>query len=281
MQKNLVYHCYPVAANPAWKWNLDQLRKRLPLFDGKRVIALALDQSTVGAEEVMEYLPGVEWIVMKNDPSLCESASWVPLWESMRDEPGVTFRGHAKGVTNFEKELTGKFGSITEKGKVRCYQIKSTWKVLPPIPGRMETMRLWADILYRTNLDHWPLVERSLTEKPIAGSLRCNFPFRKSLRHVTGAAREFAKQFWIPWVYLGSFYWARNEDFFRRNWRIVPQQFTGVEIWPSKNYSFKESACLFFPTNKRFPIHRIEYMGILQEKLEKWERHHEMVLLPQ
>jgi hypothetical protein len=49
---------------------------------------------------------------------------------------------------------------------------------------------------------------------------------------------------WGPWHYSGTFFWWRNQDVFRRNWRGVPRHFYGVEAWPGLIFATEEAACL-------------------------------------
>ena len=266
MQKNLVFHVYPVASNDAWRWNMGQLRQRLPLFDGKRTIAVAVDDQTDDLATVKDYLQvdGIEWIELENDPVLSESATWVPLWESVKEEPGVTFRAHAKGVTETDKEQTTSYGqggrSVTA----------TSWRSIPTAKHRMESMRMWTDLLYRTNLDHWELVEGMLERKPMVGSFRHDF--RRVFRGVIGPAKTFLKAIQPAWYFMGSFYWVQNRDFFARNWRAIPQTYSGVEVWPGLNFSVKESGCLFFSTDRGVPMNQIEYVKMIREKFLRWER---------
>ncbi len=61
---NLIMHMLPVAANDNWKWNLQQIATRQNLFNGKRVLAIAVEESskthnkiltTVSPDEVVQY----------------------------------------------------------------------------------------------------------------------------------------------------------------------------------------------------------------------------------
>lgn len=274
MQRNLVYHLYPFAANDVWRWNLAQLRRRLDLFNGKRVIALALDQDTVSAATVKDCLTvdGIDWIELENDPRISESASWVKLWEAVQDEPGCTFRAHAKGVTPWEKEqqikITGHHSNILGK-KTDRYQAEVSWKRIETLPTRAEAVRYWSLMLYEALLDFWPLVEEHLERRPLCGIL-------KQIMKVL-APTWLPLTLWPEWQYLGSFWWVRNRDFFARDWRSVPPSYYGVELWPGFNFKSHEAACLFFQARygQITPMNRIEFTrDILWRKFQGWKRHH-------
>ncbi len=67
--RHLIYHIYPLRNNDSWKWNLKQLRNRIRLFNGKRIIAIVLDHLTVSSDEVRSALEGCdcEFIEFQND----------------------------------------------------------------------------------------------------------------------------------------------------------------------------------------------------------------------
>lgn len=188
--RNLLFHVYPIRGNGVWQRALDQLAARLPLFNGKRVIAVAPGPGCEDAAAVQEYWAGqerVEWIVQPNDPRLREVSTWVPLWERVADcgDHCVTFYGHAKGVTR------------------------------PVNPG--VTCHPWARMLYEVNLDYWPLVERSLQNHPLTGAFKkvgAGFGGSRSTWHYSGTFywvrnRDFFSRNWrkIDQVWWGTESW--------------------------------------------------------------------------
>lgn len=100
---NLIYHIWPVASNDLWRWNVERLLKRIEVFNGKRVVAIAVDDETVSAEQVQSALAGqgIEFVTMPNDTQLREANTFVPLLEAVHtlDPEVATFYGHAKGVS--------------------------------------------------------------------------------------------------------------------------------------------------------------------------------------
>ena len=102
---NLLYHIWPVASNDLWRWNVEQLLKRIDLFNGKRTIAIATDEETVSADEVKRAFGKdghrVEFITVDNDVRLREAGTFIRLLETVRtrDRSVTTFYAHAKGVS--------------------------------------------------------------------------------------------------------------------------------------------------------------------------------------
>jgi len=213
VRKNLIYHIYPVKRQRwLWQWNLDQILKRIDLFNGRRIVGIVCDDSTDPAEMVKEYLQGhgFEFIVEENDrgrggrKSLGENVTAVKLMQAVQSfEPEVTFRAHAKGVTKrFGKPLSDR----TENG---------------------ETVKKWTEIMYAVCLDDWPTVRGQLEEFAMSG------PFRK-LKKLSGAA----------WYYSGSFYWYEHIRFYQRNWQDLEPRRTGVESLPGRLFKTSEVGCL-------------------------------------
>src|SRR5712671_7067778 len=67
-RRNLIYHIWPVRGS-TWKWNLDQLKQRIDLFNGRRVVGIAHDSRSESPETVQEYLEGhgCEFFIIAND----------------------------------------------------------------------------------------------------------------------------------------------------------------------------------------------------------------------
>jgi hypothetical protein len=178
-----------------------------------------------------------EFLIRKNVPQLGEVATWVETWNELKDEPGVTFRSHAKGVTDFDKHQTvtlsasicNVLGTVTAKTETRDI----SWSPVPARPTRAVAMRRWTEILYHTLLDFWPTVEALLATYPIAGSFK---------KHDAPSLY----QPWPDWHYSGSFFWVRNRDFFARKWRTTDQGFYGTETWPGFNFRREQAGCVFY-----------------------------------
>src|SRR5687768_6783961 len=121
--RHLLYHLLPVRGNGRWQWNVGKFRAWLPLFDGRKIVAvmtegkreytangpapdgarvpLELDQPEE-VEAAFEGYPGVEFVRIANDPNLREVVSHGPLFGRLADtfQPGdVALWAHAKGTT--------------------------------------------------------------------------------------------------------------------------------------------------------------------------------------
>ncbi|MGH8277409.1 MAG: glycosyltransferase family 2 protein, partial [Steroidobacteraceae bacterium] len=179
--RHLIYHLYPV--NDAWRWNIGQMRQRMSLFNGRRIVAAALGPGTATAAEVRDELEDldVEVLEITNDAVLREMASYPMLLERLA---GCTspmdchYYGHAKGVTS---------------------------------EGLYDGVRLWTTSMYEALLDHWPAVARELKTHCCVGIWRRHWahsPGSTSQWHYSGSHR---------WVRNADLY-SRDWRTIDRNW---------------------------------------------------------------
>jgi hypothetical protein len=141
-RRNLIYHIWPVRG-AMWSWNLDQLKSRLDIFNGRRIIGIVHDDRSVQPEQVQEYLEGhgFEFVIARNDER--GEAITFPLMMQMiaSDDPDeVTFYGHAKGV-KYEPRI--------------------------PLP-----VRRWSEVQYRVSLDDWLTVREQLERFAMTGPFK-------------------------------------------------------------------------------------------------------------
>lgn len=223
--RNLVMHIWPTR-NGAWQWNLDEVLKRIDLFNGKRVIGIATDTGSCSADEVKDYVSGLgfEFVVKPNNPKLGEMVTFVPCLDRVAstDRNEVTFRCHAKG------------SKYTDFGK----------------PSH--SVKRWAQAMYATCLDDWPLIEAAMNAHAMAG------PFKRG--HGLN----------VPFHYSGSFYWFAHDPVFRRGWQNAPQTYAGAEIWPAKVCLASEAACIFHD-NAGNVYDLKEWESRIQPELDRWK----------
>jgi hypothetical protein len=207
--RHLLYHVYP-RKNEIWRWNVELLLPHLPLFNGRRIVAIATDDATVDAEEVKDAFRGevLEFMVFRNNKTAGEMVSFLPLLAHVQtDDPDVvTFRAHAKGTNRFERD-------------------------------RRDHLREWTELLYTVNLGDWEQVRRDLEEAAMTGACRKFDQFRK--RAPRGKPS-----------YSGSFYWFRNCYVYSRKWQDVDNPRWGCESWPSRLFKKEKTRCLFLDDTK-------------------------------
>lgn len=172
--RHLAYFVYP--RGEEWRPNLAQLRQRISLFNGRRLVAVATSAQTASAVDVAEELAGldVEVLPFANDPALREMSAYPTLMRALsvyRDPANVHWYGHAKGITSAQ------------------------WA---------PAVRHWRECMYEAQLDYWPLIRERLRDAAAVGQyLRprhlipgspCRFHFSGSFcwrRHVPLYDREW------------------------------------------------------------------------------------------
>ena len=233
-RKHLLFHMYPRKGS-YWTWHCQKLLEYNSLFTGKRVIAIAVDNTTDTAKAVKEALKGFdcEFIEVNNHPDLREVVTHLPLFTRLTNHispEDVTLYAHSKGVTN------------------------TTW----PDGGR--AIRLWTEVLYETLLDYWPVVHDLLTKYPIVGSL-------KRRGHYWPESSS-------SWHYSGSWFWFRNRDLYRRDWSKIDRFFSGIEPYPSLHFADSEAGVVFgdlmIPGESSWPYKIELWDKVLIPELIKW-----------
>lgn len=208
--RHLTYHIWPTKRHDGWKWNMQQLAKRIDLFNGKRILGIAVSSETESAATVIDFAAslGISFnhvVERPNNKKLREVVTWLPMLELLPPESAgqneVVFSAHAKGVRHDDPLAEG----------------STLWK--------------WTDTMYRTCLDDWPEVESQLNRFVAAGCFRRYNNFKTQGNH--------------QWHFSGTFFWWRLAEIGQRNWRKVDQQFFGTESWIGHQCHDSETACLF------------------------------------
>lgn len=147
-RRNLMCHIWPVRGE-MWRWNVDHLRSRIDLFNGRRIIGIVHDERSEDPEEVRRMFDGHgrDFVVAPNGLS-GEGLTFPSMLAKVHslDPNEVTFYGHAKGV-KYEPAI--------------------------PIP-----VRRWAETQDRAALDDWPSVRAQPERFAMTGSFKVLGRFR-------------------------------------------------------------------------------------------------------
>jgi SAM-dependent methyltransferase len=203
--RHLLYHVYPRSGS-RWRRPILRIREAMPLFNGRKIVAIAHDGTTEHPVMVRDALAGCgcEFVEVPNNPDRREVETFLPLFERVADLVGpehATLYAHAKGVTR---------------------------------PAESTSDR-WTMALEEACLDHWPLVAEHLSRFPITGpfkKLGRGWPDHESLSdwHYSGS----------------YFWFRNDQVFTRPNWRTIDQFWGGIEPWPSLRFSPELAGCLLF-----------------------------------
>jgi hypothetical protein len=192
--RNLIYHVCPLTTNDIWKWNIEQLKRRIDLFNGKRHIAIAVGEGLHPPAVVKEAFddPRCTFFEIPNDKTLREVASFLPLLVSVQSTRSneALFYAHTKG------------NSTDNKGT---------------------GPRLWTTMMYQKLLGEW---QKCIDLLQTYNAVGTNFmawigqsPYPSGLAHSN-------------WMFAGTFWWARHDRIFGHpNWRYVPADRYGAEAY--------------------------------------------------
>jgi len=213
--RHLIYHLTPFASNDIWLRNVRQLLKRITLFNGRRVIAVATGDDLVPPHDVRAAFGTheVEILTRPNSRELRENATFLPLLECVADpDPkAATFYAHAKGVAKDVLCLGDPLGS-----------------------------RYWRNAMYHELLDDWERIAELLIDHAVVGTHRRQHAEQPRI-YPDGQSES-------SWHFAGTFFWFRNRDAFATSkWRDVWQATGwGAEAWPGRMFDFDQSACVAY-----------------------------------
>lgn len=99
--RNLIYHIYYNGEKSEYlSLNLSLLKNYMNTFNGRVIIKVAVDDIEVNTDFI-----GLPHTKVLNDPSLCESSHFFDSLQDIdKSIAGMTFYGHAKGVSRTEAE---------------------------------------------------------------------------------------------------------------------------------------------------------------------------------
>ena len=182
--RHLIYHVWPVKES-SWRLNVEELLKRIDIFNGRRIISVFCDSRSDDPEKVKQLLAGhgCEFLIKSNN-SIGEAAAFPALLESVKSTNmnDITFYGHAKGV---------KYG-----------------------PNFSNPLRKWIQAMYAVNLDNWIEVKRQLNQFSMTGAfkMRGRFATHKKLGnwHYSGTFFWFrnSEVFSVPYQKVPQFYYG-------------------------------------------------------------------------
>lgn len=140
MQRNLICHIWPGREHGTWRRTVQHLRARSHLFDGQRIVSIAIGPDTEEPEAVIEAFGDFETVYqfVENDAALGEGASFPRLLRCVAGEPVATFYCHSKGASH------------------------------PPD----HVSQRWADVGFHLCLDYPNEIAYCVDEFPIAGAFR-------------------------------------------------------------------------------------------------------------
>jgi hypothetical protein len=209
-KRNVLFYLLPLR-NPAnvWQWHVEQLRKYLPLFNGRRIVTIATQdgdgplclespaavRAAFGADAA-----SIEFVERPNDPNRWEGPAFtnmLSLVENLSPDE-ASFYFHAKGVRRL----------------------------------RQAAIRPWCDALYRYNLGHFEDAMRALRRAKACGAIRRD-------GDPTQARQQGA------WHFSGTAFWFRHDTLFSRDdWCELSEHSHAVEAYLSTRFAREECVCL-------------------------------------
>ena len=142
MIRNLLCHVYPRASGRKWRRTATHLIHRREMFNGRRILMVATDETTDDIKTVRKaFAPLEAEIIESRNTEIQETATFLPSMDMIVSERSdeMTFRCHSKGCTHGDDNA-------------------------PSHP--------WADVMFATCLDIPELIDCHLADKSITGAFQ-------------------------------------------------------------------------------------------------------------
>jgi len=244
--RNLIYHVYAHKQNPAWVANLKQIKRRWGLFNGRKIISVAIDRDTYRSSDVRRFLgDDAEYLEVRNDPVLRETVSFpllLSIIKSYRPDE-ATFYAHAKGSSPTRRDAMEK----------------------------PEGIMYWRNSMYHRNLDDWPLVHRNLVKYPMVGIFKINWS--------TWKVDQFGWNFYPSglysgeWMFAGTFFWFRHDATFANPYAMHPADDNyGVEAWPARLWPPEMGCTIHQPWDEHLAPNPNVYTPQVFDPSKGWDR---------
>lgn len=221
-RRNLLVHCYPARANDLWRWHLSQIEPHADQFNGRKIMAVGVDESTHSLETVRSAANRLKFddiIATKNDSRLREVASFPLLLREVASKccDEATLYLHTKG------------NSVSKNA---------------------EGIHLWVMAMYRALLMSPERVAQGLCSHTAVGCCKIVWPAGRHGPYPTQQPRVAKKYARLPghWMFAGTFFWFRHDMIFSRpQWDIVADDRYAAEAWLSGLLEPSDGLSLYQP----------------------------------
>lgn len=208
---NLLYHVCPLKGNDVWRVNVRQVTKRLRIFNGRKIVAVATGKDLHTIDIVRRAFDDdtIEYLDIPNDPQLREVASFLTLLKSVesQEEDEASFYAHTKGNSTRDNALGAE---------------------------------MWRNAMYHALLDGVNVCRDLLLTHPCVGTHKMHWP--------PGMQPYPSRLDHGDWMFAGTFFWFRHKDVFAHlKWRDVPHDRYGAEAWLSGLFECDRAASVFQP----------------------------------
>jgi hypothetical protein len=213
--RSLIYHICPLRSNDLWMRNLDQLKARIEIFNGRKIFAIAKgdEERLHDPEEVIEYLqPSGHYQILKvnNCTNLRETESFQPLLRAIESTSHnhAIFYAHTKGNSTYDDVLGATY---------------------------------WRNAMYHVLLDGWENCMKELESYPAVGTTKICWGQNKRSPYPSRLCHG-------QWMFAGTFFWFRAREVFENEkWPIVPRDRYGAESWISGLFDMSQGKSIMQP----------------------------------
>lgn len=253
---NLIYYILPLRhPDRVWEWNVEQLRRRLSIFNGRRIVTIATKGpgERLGLEDPQKVIDAfgsdagsIEFHLRPNDPHHWETPAFRVMLNAIR---------FGLPVREIEERFSS--GQVSADGILLLTPPESIGHDLPNItpPHKSEAtfyghakgvrraiqtaVRPWTQAMYEHNLDRWAEVREILSVYPCCGIAK-----QPSRPVNLGDEQDEAHN----WHFAGTFFWFQHAALFQsqRPWYQIADHSHSVEGYLATQFTRDESYCLAY-----------------------------------
>ena len=238
MLKHMAYYLAPFKNNDQWARNVNELFRRIKIFDGRRIVAVAHGLGMHDPRKIRElfHRRGCEVHIVPHQPSKYDSNGFPSLLRlHYPAEPdAVLWYGHGKGVS----------ANWNRNGRTA------------------EHLQWWRNTMYHYTLDRWEQCLELLKTHSCVGT------------HRMGQGGVFKNRY--KWHFAGTFFWVRCADLYGQpDWSAFDESGYCSELYMGDRFPYEQSACLAYDqwcprTKAEFGDRILDHPGYV-EILREWQ----------
>lgn len=145
MKKNLIYHFYAPDEDVYGyvNYNIKLLNKYLNVFDGQKLIKIAVDNIYKDYSQLISFFPNCEVQIVKNNQQSQESEHFIDFIKEIKERNSITFYGHNKSCDSAWDAIY----SSVQKWILSLYYFNLNEQFLPEIEKNLLEDKVFSGIM--------------------------------------------------------------------------------------------------------------------------------------
>ena len=235
-KRNLIFYILPLRHSlKVWQWHVEQLRKYLPLFNGRRIITiatpgennrLAIEPAALVRAAFGEDAGSIEFLERPNDPEFWEAPAFREMLAMIAESSKFQVPDSKPQASEHLEPGTPNLEGVPEA--TFYFHAKGVRR------ANQEAIRLWCQEIYRHNLGRIGAAMAALENAKACG-------IAKSPTNPGGIDTAGG------WHFAGTGFWFRHDALFGgERWNTIHDHSHAVEAYLGTQFAPWEVACLAY-----------------------------------